>query len=201
MARIGHKLSRWVNPVLPSAASSSSGPPAMQQNATKCNTFSLLALFPASKPQPVQENVRPQALQRPIQEAPLSPRPRRTCLRTSPNFQRTAWTASQRSSSQRSQVIPDDDNYTYVWFHVKRQKRFFPSARPPSDGRLPGPTAETGACPPDRPVRRANGSAGENGRFSREDRIGPHVPSPRGRGLGWGRGTKSQVSSTKLQTN
>ena len=89
MARIGQKSSRWVNPASPSAGSGSSGPPAMQQNATKCNTFSLLALFPASKPQPMQENVRPQALHRPIQEAPLSRRPRRTCLRTSPNFQRT----------------------------------------------------------------------------------------------------------------
>jgi len=88
MARIGQKSSRWVNPVLPSAGSSSSGPPAMQQNATKCNTFSLPALFPASNPQPMQD-VRPQALHRPIQESPLSRRPRRTCLRTSPNFQRT----------------------------------------------------------------------------------------------------------------
>ena len=89
MARIGQKSSQWVNPVLPLAGISSSGPPAMQRNATKCNTFSLLALFPASKSQPMQENVRPQALHRPIQEAPLSRRPRRTCLRTSRDFQIT----------------------------------------------------------------------------------------------------------------
>ena len=40
-------------------------------------------------------------------------------------FSKNHGTASQRSSSQRSQVIPDTRNYTYFWFHVKRQKRFF----------------------------------------------------------------------------
>ena len=51
-------------------------------------------------------------------------------------FSKNHWTASQRSSSQRSQVIPDRDSYTYFWFHVKRQKRFFPRAPRPGAGAI-----------------------------------------------------------------
>ena len=151
MARIGQKSSRWVNFVLPSAASSSSGPPAMQQNATKCNTFSLLALFPASKPQPMQENVRPQALHRPIHEAPLSRRPRRTCLRTSPNFQRTMGPHPNVLRRSGRKLFPTQIVIHTFGFMSSGRNDFFPRA--PRPGRRDRPKCFSRAT-----LRRLGGS-------------------------------------------
>ena len=136
MARIGQKSSRWVNPVLPLAASSSSGPPAMQQNATKCNTFSLLALFPACKPQPMQENVRPQALHRPIQKAPLSRRPRRTRLRTSPNFQRTMGPHPNVLRRSGRKLFPTHVIIHTFGFMSSGRNDFFPACAAPRAGAI-----------------------------------------------------------------
>jgi hypothetical protein len=110
----------------------------MQQNATKCNTFSLLALLPASNPQPVQENVRPQALRRPIQEAPLSRRPRRTCLRTSRDFQITIGPHPNVLRRSGRKLFPTEIIIHTCGFMSSGRNDFFPRAPRPGGGKRDG---------------------------------------------------------------